>query len=115
MNGVGAGVWPYLFIVLAGFAATDLWRILGVFLSARIDEDSEVLLWVRAVATALVAGLVARLVIYPVGDLASTALTVRLAAAAIGIATFFIVRRNMLAGILAGEAALLAAVWLVPG
>ena len=115
MTGYGAGFWPYLFIIVAGFAATDVWRYLGVFLSARINEDSEILRWVRAVATALVAGLVARLIVFPVGDLASAALSVRLAAAAIGIAAFFVLRRNMLGGILAGETALIVTLYLVPG
>ena len=67
MTGIGGGVWPYLFIAIAGFLATDLWRFLGVFLSARIGEESEILRWVRAVATALVAGLVTRLIVFPVG------------------------------------------------
>lgn len=115
MSTVGSGWWPYLFIVLAGFAATDFWRFLGVFLSARIDEASEILRWVRAIATALVAGLVARLVVFPVGDLATAGQLARLGAVAVGIAVFFAFRRSMLAGILAGEAALLAAMWLAPG
>jgi len=115
MTAFGSGWWPYLFILVAGFAATDFWRFLGVFLSARIDEASEILRWVRAVSTALVAGLVARLIVFPVGDLAAASDVARLGAVAIGLAVYFTVRRSMLAGILAGEVALLAIVWLAPG
>lgn len=113
MNGLGT--WgPYVFIAVAGFAATDFWRFLGVAMSARIDEDSTILRWVRAVATALIAGLVARLIVFPVGDLVHVGLAGRIAAVAFGLACFFLARRSMLAGIAAGEAALLAAIWLLP-
>ena len=50
--------WPYLFILIAGFAATDFWRFLGVYLGGRISEDSDLLVLVRAVATALVAAVI---------------------------------------------------------
>jgi branched-subunit amino acid transport protein len=111
MTGLGGGWWPYVFIAVAGFAATDFWRFLGVGMAARIDETSALLRWVKAVATALVAGLVARLIIFPVGDLASSSLAERLGAVAVGLIVFYAARRNMLAGILAGELALLAAMW----
>ena len=68
----------------------------------------------RAVSTALVAGLVARLIVFPLGALALSPLSVRLGAVAVGLAVFFAFRRNMLAGIAAGEAALLAAFYLYP-
>jgi len=59
---------PYLFILLAGAIPTQIWRSLGIILSRSMDENGEILKWVRAVATALVAGLIAKLVIFPTGD-----------------------------------------------
>jgi branched-subunit amino acid transport protein len=115
MSALGGGWWPYVFIAVAGFAATDFWRFLGVGMAARIDDTGAILRWVKAVATALVAGLVARLIVFPVGDLAASSLTARLAAVAVGLIVFYAARRNMLAGILAGEAALLAAMWVGSG
>lgn len=106
--------WPYLFILLAGTLATDIWRYLGVAFSLRLNEQSVVLDWVRAVSTALVAGLVARLIVFPLGALAETSLAIRLGAVAVGLAVFFALRRHMLAGIAAGEAVLLAALYLYP-
>jgi hypothetical protein len=48
------GWWTYIVIIVAGFLATDIWRWLGVLVGNRLDEDSEALHWVRAVAAARV-------------------------------------------------------------
>ncbi len=74
----------WLAIPLAGVAATYVWRFLGVLFVARLDPHGAVLRWVRAVATALVAALVARMVLFPSGLLAETALAARLAGLAAG-------------------------------
>jgi branched-subunit amino acid transport protein len=97
---------PLLFILLAGALPTQVFRWLGVILAGRIREDGEVLVWVRAVATALVAGVIAQLVIDPSGALAETQLWVRLAAMVIGFAAFYFARRQILIGVLAGAATL---------
>lgn len=60
---------PYLFIAIAGWLATDLWRWLGVLAGNRLKEDSEALHWVRAVATALVMAVTAKLIVFPTGTL----------------------------------------------
>lgn len=114
MNAVGAGIGPYLFIAVAGFLATDIWRVLGVAFSVRLDETSEILRWVRAVSTALIAGLISRLILFPVGDLATAGLGLRLIAVAAGLGAYFLLRRSLFLGIVAGETALLAGLWLVP-
>ena len=44
-DAIDAWWWPYLFILIAGFAATDVWRFLGVYLGGRVSEDSELLGW----------------------------------------------------------------------
>ena len=61
---------------------------------------------INAVATALVAGVVARIVLIPPGALATVPLSVRLAAIGIGFAAFLLIRRSAFAGVLAGEAVL---------
>ena len=65
-------------VILAGAVVTYVWRLLGVLLAARIDPDGIVLRWVRAVATALVAALVARMVLFPSGLLAEAPLAARI-------------------------------------
>jgi hypothetical protein len=101
-----------LYIVVAGIAATAVWRLAGVFLSSGFSEDSAIIAWVKAVSMALVAGLVARIVLFPPGALADISLLVRLAAFALGIAAFFLGRWNMGLGILAGTTSLVAMTWL---
>ena len=82
--------WPYLTIVVAGWLATDVWRWLGVLAGKRLDENSEALRWVRAVATALVMAVTAKLIVFPTGTLSESPLWLRLGAAAIGFAAFLL-------------------------
>jgi hypothetical protein len=79
---------PYLFIALAGWLATDLWRWMGVLAGNRLREDSEMLNWVRAVATALVMAVTAKLIVFPTGSLADTPMWIRIFAAMTGFAAF---------------------------
>ena len=77
----------------AGFAVTYVWRFLGVLAVKRIDPEGDLLLWVRAVATALVAALVMRISFSPAGSLAETATPSRAAALAIALAVYYVFRR----------------------
>jgi hypothetical protein len=63
--------------------------------------------WVRAVATAVLAGVIARIIVLPPGALAGVAMPVRVAAMALGFAGFLALRRSALAGIVIGEGALM--------
>jgi len=50
-----------LVLVLAGYLPNEIWRMLGLGLGGGIDESSEVLVWVKAVATAILAGVIAQM------------------------------------------------------
>jgi hypothetical protein len=100
-------LWPYLLLVLVGFLPTDVWRMLGFVAARGLDEGSELLVWVRAVAVAVLAGVIAKLILVPPGALATVPLAVRLAAIACGFAAFLLVRRSLLAGVLVGETVLI--------
>ena len=103
---------PYLVLIAAGFLPNEIWRMLGIVVAHGLDESSELVVWVRAVATALLAGVVAKIILFPPGGLADVRLTIRLAAIAVGYLAFQLVRRSVLAGVLAGEAVLiLGAYW----
>jgi hypothetical protein len=104
--------WPYVFIALGGWLATDLWRFVGVFLGGRIADGSDILVLVRCVATALVAGVIANLIVFPGGALAATPLVLRIAAAAVGFAAYLTLGRHIIVGIVVGEAVLIAGVLL---
>ncbi len=96
-------LYAYLLVILAGFLPTDVFRFAAVLFSRRLDEDSEVLILVRAVATALLAGVIARLVLFPTGDLAGVPHWIRLSSIAAGVAGYFLIRRSVLAGVIAAE------------
>lgn len=96
-------LYAYLLVILAGFLPTDVFRFAAVLFARRLDEDSEVLILVRAVATALLAGVIARLVLFPTGDLAGVPLWIRLLTIAVGVAAYFLIRRSVLAGVIAAE------------
>ncbi len=117
MNGLAYGAfdtwwWPWIFLLIAGFVANDAWRFLGVVFSGRLRETSPVFLYVRSVATALVAGVIGQLVIYPSGELAATTLQLRLFAVAVGFAAFRLARQNIFVGVAVGEVAFVSALWL---
>jgi Branched-chain amino acid transport protein (AzlD) len=98
----------YLLLVLVGFLPNEVWRMLGLVVARRIDEESELFVWARAVATAVLAGVIAKLILFPPGALASVALAIRLGAIASGLAAFLLLRRSVFAGVLIGEVVLLA-------
>ncbi|NHT78700.1 branched-subunit amino acid transport protein AzlD [Rhizobium sp. PP-WC-2G-219] len=105
--------WGYVFIAIAGFLATDIWRWLGVVAGRRLREDSEVLNWVRAVATALVAGVVSKLIVFPTGVLESSPLWLRVGSIAVGALAFFLGRQVPAIGIAAAIAFLGAGLYLL--
>ena len=97
---------PYLALLLVGFLPNEVWRMLGILVARGLDEDSELLVWVRAVATAVLAGVIAQLVLTPPGPLATIPVAARLGAVTIGFIAFLIARRSIFIGVLAGEIAL---------
>lgn len=100
--------WPYLALILVGFLPTEVWRMLGLLVSRGIDEGSEILIWVRAVATAILAAVAAQLILSSSGALAAIPLQVRIGAALVGFLGYLLIRRSVFAGVVAGEAALIA-------
>ena len=105
--------WPYLFILIAGALATDTWRFLGVYLAGGISEDSDLLVLVRCVATAVVAAVIANLIVFPSGALAETHAALRIGAALSGFAGYFLFRRSVLMSIVVAEAVLLTGMFLL--
>lgn len=109
-----ANWWPYVMIVVAGWLATDIWRWLGVLAAGNLREDSEILIFVRSIATALVAGVISKLILFPSGALADTPVWLRVTAALCGFAAFHAARQTVFAGVLAAEAVLIGG-WLLLG
>ena len=100
-----------LVLVIAGFLPNEVWRMLGLWLGGGVDEGSEVLIWVRAVATAILAGVIAQILVQPPGALAGVTDWLRYCAVAAGFAVFVLTRRSIFAGVVAGEIVLVAGKW----
>jgi hypothetical protein len=108
MSAVWTELWPYLMLILAGFLPNEIWRVFGLVLARGLNEGSELVLLSRAVATAIIAGVVAKLIVFSSGALDSIPLAVRLTAAGGGFVAFLLVRRSVFVGVLVGEVLLLA-------
>jgi hypothetical protein len=107
MNAAMAELWPYLVLVLVGYLPNEIWRLLGLVLARGLNEESQIVVWSRAVATAILAGVIAKLILFSSGALANIPLGVRVGAAVIGFLAFLAIQRSVFAGVLAGEAVLL--------
>jgi hypothetical protein len=97
---------PYLVLVLVGFLPNEVWRMIGLLVSRGIDENSEVIVWVRAVATAILTGLVGKVVVFAPGSLEAVPLWIRLLAAALGMLAFYVFRGSVLAAVATGTIAI---------
>lgn len=98
--------WGLTALVLTCAAGSYVWRGLGVWVADRIDVESDWFHWITCVAFAMIAGLVCRVIILPVGDLEQVSLIRRLAGVAVALIAFRLARGSLLAGVLAGAATL---------
>lgn len=113
MSLMSSTLWPYVVLVLVGFLPNEVWRWAGFLLARGIDESSEVLVWVRAVATAVLAAVIAKLIFFAPGALATVPLSVRIVALLAGFAGFLLLKRSVFAGVAVGEAVLIAGALLL--
>lgn len=113
MTATFADINPYLALILVGFLPNEIWRWLGVLFARRIDEGSEILIWVRAVATAVLAGVIAKIIFFPPGALATMPLWLRLTAISCGFLAFLTIRRSVFAALLTGEVVLIGGGFLL--
>ncbi|WP_316175147.1 AzlD domain-containing protein [Bradyrhizobium sp. SZCCHNRI1073] len=109
------GDWHALVVLLvAGVIPNQIWRLLGLWFGSGLDEGSDLLMWVKAVATAILAGVIAQILVQPPGALASVPWGLRygaVVAVVAGLAAFMASRRSIFAGVVCGEAAMLAGKW----
>jgi branched-subunit amino acid transport protein len=106
------GDWHALVVLLlAGVIPNQIWRMLGLWLGGGVDEGSDLLTWVKAVATAILAGVIAQILVQPPGALASVPGVLRFGALAAGSVAFMLTRRSIFAGVACGEIVMLAGRW----
>lgn len=97
--------WP---LFLLGFLPNEMWRLIGWWIGARVDEGTEIFIWVRLVALAIMSAVIGQLLIAPPGALADVPITVRFGAVIAGLFVFLAVRRSMLLAVIVGELAFVA-------
>ena len=95
-------------MLLAGIALTYVWRALGVLFATRIDPQGAAFRWVGCVAHAMLAGLISRMLLLPVGVLEDTSMVHRLAALAVALVVFFALGRRLLLSVSTGVLAFMA-------
>ena len=98
------GFWSLTALVLACAAGSYVWRGLGVWVADRVDVDSGWFRWITCVAFAMIAGLVCRVILLPVGELEQTSLVRRLVGVAVAVIEFRLARMSLYAGALTGAA-----------
>lgn len=87
--------------LIAASLATYVWRGAGAALARRIGGGAA-FEWFSCVAYAMLAALIARIILLPVGILAEAPAVDRIGATAFGLVLFFAFRRHVFAGTLAG-------------
>ena len=106
------GDWHALVVLLlAGVIPNQIWRMLGLWLGGGLDEGSDLLMWVKAVATSVLAGVIAEILVRPPGALASVPDFLRYGALVAGFLVFMLTRRSIFAGVVSGEVVMLAGKW----
>jgi len=96
-------------LVILCWAATYIWRGLGVALARRLDTRGEAFRWASCVAFAMIAGLITQILLLPSGALSGASLTERLGASAVALGAYFLLtRRNLFVGVVAGSLAIVA-------
>jgi hypothetical protein len=70
--------------------------------AARVKSDGPVFQWVTFVSYAMLGGLIARMVILPIGPLVETPLLFRALAFVIGLGMFFVLGRRILPAVFIG-------------
>ena len=71
----GWGLW---FALAGACLGTYFCRAIGVFLSNSINQESEIFRWLAAITYAMVAALTVRLILFPVGLMASVPSWIRI-------------------------------------
>ncbi|MDF1750544.1 MAG: AzlD domain-containing protein [Alphaproteobacteria bacterium] len=88
--------------VLVGGFGTFMWRALGVAVETRVQEDSPLFNWIGCVAYAMVAGLMARVLLMPGGDLSFQPFVWRALAFLIALAIWYRYGKSVPIGLIAG-------------
>lgn len=93
--------WAWLILGLAA-AGTYAWRGLGVLLSGKLTQDSPWFRWITCVTYAMVAALVVRIIVLPVGLLTEIGLAQRLIATGLALVIMIRLKNGLVPALVTG-------------
>ena len=82
-------------VILVTSFATYLSRSLGVVSSEKIKETSKIFKWFNCIAYSVLAALIARMIIFPAGELAESGILIRLFVVVASVVMFLFTKRNL--------------------
>jgi len=82
-------------VILVTSFATYLSRFLGVISSEKIKETSKIFKWFNCIAYSVLAALIARMVVFPAGELAESDILIRLFVVVASVVMFLFTKRNL--------------------
>jgi len=84
-----------ILVILVTSLATYLSRFLGVVSSEKIKETSKIFKWFNCIAYSILAALIARMVIFPAGELAESSIFIRLFVVILCVLMFLFTKKNL--------------------
>ena len=84
-----------LLAILVTSLATYISRFFGVLSSQKIKETSKMFRWFNCLAYSTLAALIARIVIFPEGNLAEVSHLIRLIVIVMSLIIFFLTKKNL--------------------
>ena len=82
-------------VILVTSFATYLSRFLGVVSSEKIKETSKIFKWFNCIAYSILAALIARMVVFPAGELAESSIFIRLFVVTLCVLMFLFTKKNL--------------------
>jgi len=84
-----------ILVILVTSFATYLSRFLGVVSSEKIEETSKIFKWFNCIAYSVLAALIARMVVFPAGELAESGILIRHFVVVVSVIMFLFTKRNL--------------------
>jgi len=84
-----------ILVILVTSFATYLSRFLGVVSSEKMDIRSKIFKWFNCIAYAILASLIARMIIFPAGELHESDIFVRIFVVILSIIVFLFTKKNL--------------------
>ena len=84
-----------ILVILVTSFATYLSRFLGVVSSEKIKETSKIFKWFNCIAYSVLAALIARMIVFPAGELAEPHIFIRFFVVILSIVIFIFSKKNL--------------------